>query len=212
MFRRNSGRIDQELVSVSPTGHEERPLAQSLLFAVVDTAHCHPRTIGKYLCQSVTEITAHHAYLSLHLSSVTCPEPYETGSLRYPVQYEHYSYGTLCIALNAHTHLPCLSSSVAEQLAKTCGIIIDRVEKDTFVRYQAHHPWIEPLTMRERDVLMHMGHGYTQGEIARLLHISPTTVATHRQHIYAKWGLNSPLSAVLMGHEIGLFFYLADTP
>lgn len=81
------------------------------------------------------------------------------------------------------------------------------------MQFQARHsryPGIEPLTVREREVLMHMGQGHNQREIARLLQISPTTVATYRQHIYAKWGVNRPLSAVLTGHEAGLFLYLAE--
>ena len=213
MYRRNNlpARTDIGLFYASSDTTEDCTLDLSSLFVIIDAVRCHPHAVGERLCQAVADLTAQQACLSFHLSSAPCSEPYETGSMRFPVQYEDYIYGTLCIALEKKTNHPSLPIPVAEQLAKTCGIIINTIEKEIFVRFQARHSGsscIEPLTVREREVLMHMGQGLNQREIARLLHISPATVATYRQHIYAKWGVNRSLSAVLAGHEAGLFFYL----
>lgn len=50
---------------------------------------------------------------------------------------------------------------------------------------------IEKLSDRELEVFRHIGEGRTSSEIARLLHISPHTVDTHRQRIKEKLNLAS---------------------
>ena len=217
MYQRNavSGRADSTASLAHPYGDENGTLDLSSLFAIVEAVRSYPHSLGKRLHQVVAHLTTQRVALFLHLSSNTCPESHTSGSIHHLVQYEGYVYGTLCTAYDKKTKRPYLPTQVVEQVAKTCGIIINAVEKEAFVQFQARRlpcSNLEPLTIREREVLMHMGQGHTQGEIARLLQISPTTVATYRQHIYAKWGVNRPLSAVLTGHEAGLFLYLTETP
>jgi DNA-binding CsgD family transcriptional regulator len=52
------------------------------------------------------------------------------------------------------------------------------------------------LTERERDVLELVAQGLTNGEVARRLFISSTTVRTHLEHIYEKLGVRTRAGAV----------------
>jgi two-component system, NarL family, response regulator LiaR len=47
---------------------------------------------------------------------------------------------------------------------------------------------VEPLTTRERQVLLALAHGRTNEQIARELHIGLRTVKTHLHHLMAKLG------------------------
>ncbi|NOZ26571.1 MAG: response regulator transcription factor [Chloroflexi bacterium] len=49
----------------------------------------------------------------------------------------------------------------------------------------------EQLTPREREVLIHIAEGYTNREIADILHISPKTVDVHRTRLMRKLGLHN---------------------
>lgn len=52
------------------------------------------------------------------------------------------------------------------------------------------------LTVRELEVLQLMATGRSQKQIAEQLHISPHTVNSHVQHLYAKLQVNSGIEAV----------------
>jgi two-component system, NarL family, nitrate/nitrite response regulator NarL len=62
----------------------------------------------------------------------------------------------------------------------------------------------EKLTNREREVLKLLAGGRTQAEIARVLFISPKTVAGHIQRILTKLGVHSRAQAVALALEQGL--------
>jgi DNA-binding NarL/FixJ family response regulator len=47
-------------------------------------------------------------------------------------------------------------------------------------------PQIQSLTDRELQVLRYIGAGYTTGQIARLLHVSPKTVGAHKENLKSK--------------------------
>ena len=59
---------------------------------------------------------------------------------------------------------------------------------------------VEKLTDREFDIYQLIGKGRSTKEIGEQLHISPKTVAVHREHIKEKLGLES--AAELMHHAI----------
>jgi DNA-binding CsgD family transcriptional regulator len=50
---------------------------------------------------------------------------------------------------------------------------------------------IEPLTLRETEVLRELEEGYTNREIAQCLYIGETTVKAHLRHIYEKFGVRT---------------------
>jgi DNA-binding NarL/FixJ family response regulator len=60
------------------------------------------------------------------------------------------------------------------------------------------------LTRRELDVLRLLSRGKRAGEIARELGISPKTVSSHLQHIFAKLDVHSGAQAVARAYEHGL--------
>ena len=66
-------------------------------------------------------------------------------------------------------------------------------------------PWREAgLTAREREVLELLVAGLGPSDIAHELEISPKTVATHVEHIYAKLGVHTRAQAVASAFRLGL--------
>ena len=63
---------------------------------------------------------------------------------------------------------------------------------------------LAPLTDRERDVLLRIGEGMTNAEIAGSLFLSETTVKTHVGRVFAKLGLRDRVQAVIVAYETGL--------
>jgi len=61
-----------------------------------------------------------------------------------------------------------------------------------------------PLTDREREVLILIAEGYTNREIAQMLHVSPKTVDVHRTNIMQKLGLHSRTELIKYAIRRGL--------
>ena len=64
---------------------------------------------------------------------------------------------------------------------------------------------INDLSEREQDVFRLMTRGLSNGEIAKELFISETTVKTHVTHILQKLNLRDRVQAVVLAHQTGLF-------
>ncbi|MGA8046677.1 MAG: response regulator transcription factor [Dermatophilaceae bacterium] len=60
------------------------------------------------------------------------------------------------------------------------------------------------LTDREREVLIHIGHGLANREIADELHLGESTVKTHVKRILMKLALRDRVHAVVYAYESGL--------
>jgi DNA-binding NarL/FixJ family response regulator len=76
----------------------------------------------------------------------------------------------------------------------------------------AHHlggtpatdPRLDPLTDREREILVAIGRGWTNGEIAERLVLSESTVKTHVGRVLAKIGARDRIQAVIFAYDLGL--------
>jgi len=62
----------------------------------------------------------------------------------------------------------------------------------------------DTLSEREREVFQLVAEGYSNKEVAELLHISPATVETHRAHVMEKMDLHSTAELVLCAVRRGI--------
>ncbi|HEY0449161.1 response regulator transcription factor [Actinophytocola sp.] len=65
-------------------------------------------------------------------------------------------------------------------------------------------PRWQALTDREREILVAIGHGWTNGEIAERLVLSESTVKTHVGRVLAKIGARDRIQAVILAYDLGL--------
>ncbi|AJE38798.1 response regulator [Streptomyces nodosus] len=65
-------------------------------------------------------------------------------------------------------------------------------------------PRIRSLTEREHEVLLSIGRGWTNTEIAEALSLSESTVKTHVGKVLAKIGARDRIQAVILAYDLGL--------
>ncbi|MET7689100.1 response regulator transcription factor [Streptomyces sp. NPDC005483] len=82
---------------------------------------------------------------------------------------------------------------------------------DEYARYVPAHrsdstedPRLSSLTDREREILVAVGKGWTNGEIAARFVLSESTVKTHVGRVLAKIGARDRIQAVILAYDLGL--------
>ncbi len=71
---------------------------------------------------------------------------------------------------------------------------------------------LEPLTQREREILVCLADSWSNQEIAQRLHLSEKTVRWYNSQIYSKLGAANRQEAVERAQTLGLLDATADTP
>jgi DNA-binding NarL/FixJ family response regulator len=90
------------------------------------------------------------------------------------------------------------------------GLIAPEVTRRLISHFAASAPdptrrhELERLSEREREVLLEIAQGRSNGEIARRLFIEEATVKSHVSSILFKLGLHSRVQAVILAYESGL--------
>jgi DNA-binding NarL/FixJ family response regulator len=90
------------------------------------------------------------------------------------------------------------------------GLIAPEVTRRLIARFAATTPdpsrrhELDKLSQREREVLLEVAHGRSNGQIARRLFIEEATVKSHVSSVLLKLGLHSRVQAVILAYETGL--------
>jgi len=129
--------------------------------------------------------------------------------------YADEAYVTRAVRAGASGYL--LKDSADADLIQAVGALsegksffspaVARVLLDEYVRQLAERgiaDRFETLSEREREVFQLIAEGHSNKEVATLLHISPTTVETHRAHIMEKLDLHSTADIVLCAVRKGI--------
>ncbi|GAB5490510.1 MAG: hypothetical protein Phog2KO_07250 [Phototrophicaceae bacterium] len=84
--------------------------------------------------------------------------------------------------------------------------VIVVVENNTIPEHviSANATLFEPLSERELEVLIKIGQGYTNREIAELLYVGVSTIKKHITHIYSKLTVDNRTQALLRAQELKL--------
>jgi DNA-binding NarL/FixJ family response regulator len=90
------------------------------------------------------------------------------------------------------------------------GLIAPKVTRRLIARFAATAPdparrdELDKLSEREREVLLEVAHGRSNGQVARRLFIEEAAVKSHVSSILLKLGLHSCVQAVILAYETGL--------
>ncbi|WP_328320071.1 response regulator transcription factor [Streptomyces sp. NBC_00388] len=83
-------------------------------------------------------------------------------------------------------------------------LLVERITAPPAPAPQAAVELPDGLTPREAEILALIAEGLSNAEISRSLHISPATVKTHINNLFAKTGLRDRAQAVLYAYRHGL--------
>ena len=88
--------------------------------------------------------------------------------------------------------------------------VIGRMTGSAGSRSRPEPPGLRHLTAREREVLVLLGRGLSNGEIAQQLVLGEATVKTHVSNVLAKLHLRDRVQAVVFAYEAGLILPAED--
>ncbi|CAI7974308.1 MULTISPECIES: response regulator transcription factor [unclassified Parafrankia] len=105
--------------------------------------------------------------------------------------------GIRAVAVGDAVIAPALTRRLLDAFAQHLGDALPDGER-------AADPRLDTLTEREREILVAIGHGWTNGEIAERLVLSESTVKTHVGRVLAKIGARDRVQAVICAYDLGL--------
>ncbi len=184
------------------------------LLLCFQTFHGETRGMVDRICQVVVE--ASQGQVFLHLSQRQPAQELSPRSSLYhlaPVRMAGRVYGSLAV-LPDHIELrqAALSFEVARNLAQCCALFFYNLEMTVLLG--GIPPSLPsqptPLSKREQEILEWLCRGHDRKTIADSLHIAPTTLSKHFEHIYQQIGAHSVRDARLVAFVLGLYYPLEE--
>ncbi|MFD9702477.1 response regulator [Lentzea sp. NPDC059081] len=123
-----------------------------------------------------------------------------SGFLHEDTRPEELLAGIRAVAAGDAVISPALTRRLLDTVADQLG---DDLCDDLWPPGQAD-PRLDSLTGREREILVAVGHGLTNGEIARRFTLSESTVKTHVGRVLAKIGARDRIQAVIFAYDLRL--------
>ena len=119
-----------------------------------------------------------------------------SGFLLKDTRPEELLAGIRAVAAGDAVIAPALTRRLLEAFA-------DRLD-DELCEPAREDPRLNFLTDRQREILVAIGHGLTNGEIAQRLTLSESTVKTHVGRVLAKIGARDRIQAVIVAYDLRL--------
>jgi DNA-binding NarL/FixJ family response regulator len=120
-----------------------------------------------------------------------------SGFLLKDAQPEELLAGIRAVAVGDAVIAPALTRRLLDTYAH-------RLPDGTDARGSLDDPRWLALSEREREILVAIGQGWTNGEIAGRLVLSESTVKTHVGRVLAKIGARDRIQAVIVAYDLGL--------
>ena len=175
------------------------------------------KNAGIVIAQKIKEVTKNNARLVLRQwkDSYNALARSAETIIKYPVIYREITYGTLFIRAKANeSNEPSLLLHDCQEIASLCGWLLHLHEHNTIIenlgRSIARGYVSIKLTPSVRRVLILLGEGLDEGEIAHHLNISKLTVRKHKQTLYETLNVRSSFDLILAAHYAGLFLWCSS--
>lgn len=126
---------------------------------------------------------------------------------------DEYAFGALRAGASAFLVKTASSRDLVDAVrivARGEAIVTPRITRRLIDLYTGRNPPpvdeapLAVLSPRERDVFDAIALGLSNAEIGAELHLSPSTVKSHVNRIFAKLGVRDRIQAVLLAHRLGL--------
>lgn len=171
---------DMEIMAEADTGEKTLALANQWRPDVVLLDMSMPGISGIRLIQQLRRLVPQSAILAI---SINREEQYTAPAIRAGAQ------GFIAKSRQPQDFIDAIRQ-VARGQVFISAELAQRIAVDSLQGRISGLPH-ESLTMRERQIMIKLAHGKSVGDIAKILHLSPKTVSTHKTHILDKMNLTS---------------------
>ncbi|MEU0073793.1 response regulator transcription factor [Streptomyces sp. NPDC006332] len=118
-----------------------------------------------------------------------------SGFLLKDVRPEELLAGIRAVAAGDAVIAPALTRRLLDEYAQRAPELVDGPSQEARLK---------SLTDREREILVAIGKGWTNGEIAAHFLVAESTVKTHVRRVLAKIGARDRIQAVIFAYDLGL--------